>query len=74
MIRRYIYITMSYDDCHSSEWLFCDHLRPIENSSFIGRGEVESCDSFEQKNDTAVAENGEITQKSVELCRKSCKK
>ena len=25
------------DYYHSSEWLFCDHLRPIENRSLIGR-------------------------------------
>jgi flagellar biosynthesis/type III secretory pathway chaperone len=35
---------------------------------------VESCDSFGQKNDTAVAENRQIKQKTGELCHKSDKK
>ena len=52
---------------HSSERLFCDHLRPIGNYTRIGCAKAGSCDVFGQKKDTAVAEIGPIRRKSVEL-------
>ena len=59
---------------HSSERLFCDHLRPIGNSARIGCAKAGSCDVFGQKKDTAVAEIGPIRRESVKLCHESGKK